>query len=254
MMPNLKNNILTWESTMESQAPILTQTLLPGACWSWDLKRGTALSIIDLEGGANISALFLNADAPLERYNMPDTLKAQFTAYLTKGNVLYSDMGRILVSIIEDTCGWHDTLGGHTDAAFTEAKYGFSSYQKDLNKRMKNGRDNFLVELGKFGLGKRDIPVNVNFFSKVTVDDEGTLDFTPKNSHAGARIELRAEMNVRVILSNTPHPLDPSPTYAPKPVELKVTRVPEPTLNDICRVFRPENGRGFQNTEVLFRG
>lgn len=221
--------------------------------WSWVLKRGTALRLIDTEGGANVSALFLNADAPLERYNMPDTLKAQFIAYLTKSNVLYSDMGRILCSITTDTCGWHDTLCGSTDAALTAKKYGASSYQKDRNEFIRNGRDNFLVELGKYGLGKKDLSVPVNFFSKVTVDDEGNLNFQKGNSKAGAMVELRAEMNVLVVLSNTPHPLDPSTVYAPKPVRLEIAKTAAPAADDPCRVFRPENGRGFQNTEALFR-
>src|SRR4051812_30310183 len=99
---------------------ILSETLRGGAMWSWTLKRCTSLRIQDAEGGGNVSALFLNADAPWERYNMPDTLKAQFIAYLTQGNVLFSDMGRILCSIVADTCGWHDTLCGTTDAKLTE--------------------------------------------------------------------------------------------------------------------------------------
>src|SRR3954468_7870333 len=113
---------------------ILNETLRGGAMWSCILKRGTALRMTAMEAGANVSALFLNADAPLERYNMPDTLKAQFIAFLSKGRVLYSDMGRILCSIVEDTCGWHDTLCGATDAKITEAKYGPSTYQQHRNE------------------------------------------------------------------------------------------------------------------------
>lgn len=233
--------------------PILSETLRGGAMWSWVLKRGTALRLTDAEGGANVSALFLNADAPLERYNMPDTLKAQFTAYLTAGRVLYSDMGRILCSITEDTCGWHDTLCGATDARLSAAKYGASSYQEKRNDMVRNGRDNFLIELGKYGLGRKDMPVPVNFFSKVVVGDDGSLDWRAGDSRPGSSVVLRAEMNVLVVLSNTPHPLDPSPAYAPKPVGLEIRRVPAPAADDPCRLSRPENGRGFINTERLFR-
>jgi urea carboxylase-associated protein 2 len=243
---------MTKEKALDGDT-IVAETLRGGATWSWTLKRGTSLRLVDIEGGANVSALFLNADAPLERYNMPDTLKAQFIAFLTKGNVLYSDMGRILCSLTHDTCGWHDTLCGSTDARMTRDKYGASSYQNDRNEYHRNGRDNFLIELGKYGLGKRDMPVNVNFFSKVVVDDEGNLGFRPRNSAPGSFVELRAEMNVLVILSNTPHPLDPSPAYAPKPVRIQVGRAAPPSATDPCRVFRSENGRGFQNTEVLFK-
>jgi urea carboxylase-associated protein 2 len=184
---------------------------------------------------------------------MPDTLKAQHTAFLTRGHVLYSDMGRILVSITADTCGWHDTLGGVTTAASTAAKYGTSSYQKNRNAWFRNGRDNFLVELGKHGLGKRDLSANANFFSKVWVDDDGGMHFAAGHSPAGAAVDLRAEMDVLVVLSNTPHPLDPSPAYAPKPAGLQVYRTSAPGADDFCRNFRPENVRGFQNTEALFK-
>ncbi len=232
---------------------IHTETLLPGAMWSRTLKRGEALRLTDLGGKGNVSALFLNADAPLERYNMPDTLKAQFIAFLGLGNALHSDMGRILCSIIGDTCRWHDTLCGATDAETTAAKYGESDYQRDRNERRRNGRDNFLVELGKYGLGKRDLPVPVNFFSKVTVDHDGNLGYISGNSKAGAYVELRAEMNVLAVLSNTPHPLDPSPVYAPGPIGLSIRRVAAPGPDDPVRNSRPENGRGFINTEALFR-
>lgn len=231
---------------------ILNETLRGGAMWSWILKRGTALRMTAMEAGANVSALFLNADAPLERYNMPDTLKAQFIAFLTKGNVLYSDMGRVLCSITDDTCGWHDTLCGATDARLTESKYGATSYQKDRNEMYRNGRDNFLIELGKYGLGRRDMTVPVNFFSKVSVDEDGNLKYQVGHARAGATVELRAEMNVLVVLSNTPHPLDGFSKYAPPPVRLQIKRVPAPAADDPCRIFRPENVRGFINSEILF--
>lgn len=230
-----------------------SEILRGGAMWSRTLKRGEALRLTDIGGDGNVSALFLNADAPLERYNMPDTLKAQFIAFLGKGNALHSDMGRILCSIIEDTCGWHDTLCGATDAKSTSAKYGPSDYQHDRNDRRRNGRDNFLVELGKYGLGKRDLPVPINFFSKVTVDHDGNLGYRSGNSRAGSFVDLRAEMNVLVVLSNTPHPLNPSPVYAPGPIGLAISRVPAPGPDDLVRISRPENGRGFINTESLFR-
>lgn len=232
---------------------VMEEMLRPGAMWSWVLKRGTSLRLTDTEGGANVSALFLNAHAPLERYNMPDTLKAQFIAYLTKGNVLHSDMGRALCSIVEDTCGWHDTLCGATDARLTEAKYGKSTYQAHRNDYRRNGRDNFLVELGKYGLGKRDMPVPINFFSKVVVETEGNLRFLPGNSAPGAMVELRAEMDTLVALSNTPHPLDPSPAYALRPVRLEIRKCAFPGPDDPCRLSRPENGRAFINTEILYR-
>ena len=237
---------------MEETAPILDETLRGGAMRSLVVRRGTLLRLTDLAGGANIAALFFNAADPLERYNMPDTLKAQHTAYLTRGFVLYSDMGRVLLSVVADPCGWHDTLCGVTTARSTAAKYGSSSYQRDRNEFRRNGRDNLLVELGKHGLGKRDLSANVNFFSKVTVDEDGGLHFRPGNSRPGASVDLRAEMDVLAVLSTTPHPLDPSSVYAPSPVRLQVLRAAPPGPDDFCRNFRPENVRGFQNTESLY--
>jgi urea carboxylase-associated protein 2 len=230
------------------------ETLRGGAMTSFVLRRGTTLRLTDPAGGANVSALLFNADMPLERYNMPDTLKAQFTAFLTAGRVLYSDMGRVLCSIPEDTCGWHDTLCGVIGAAKTQEKYGESSYQKLRNAFHRSGRDNFLVELAKHGLGKRDLHANVNFFSKVTVDDAGNLHFVPDASAPGSFVDLRAEMNVLVVLSNTPHPLAPAGEWNPPDVTLAVRETDPPGPEDACRVSRPENIRGFLNTEALFAG
>lgn len=225
------------------------EQLRGGQAFSRVLKRGQVLRLTDLEGGASVAGLFYNAHAPLERYNMPDTLKAQHIARLTRGYVLYSDMGRVLCSITEDTCGWHDTVTGHADATFTRARFGDGSYQKLRNDFYRNTRDNFLVELGKYGLGKRDITPNVNFFVKVVADANGGLHFTPGSSAAGSVVALRAEMDVLVVLSNTPHPLDPRTTYAPKPVSLAIVTGNPAGPEDECRNKRPENARGFELTE-----
>ena len=224
----------------------------PGATWSHVLKRGTALRIEDTEGGANAGALFYNFELPVERLNLPDTLKAQYIARLTEGYVLYSDMGRILCSITRDTVGWHDALGGCSNAKSVLAKYGEATYQECRNDFHKNARDSFLIELAKYGLGPRDLSPNVNFFSKVAVLDDGTLSFVPGQSPAGSNVELRAEMNTLIILNTCQHPLDPNPNYEPKPVNLVVRRVPPPAADDPCRVSRPENGRGFTLTERYF--
>ena len=228
------------------------ETIRGGDTWSHVLKRGTSLRITDLEGGANVGALFFNFEIPVERYNMPDTLKAQHTAHLTKGFVLYSDMGRILCSITEDTCGWHDPLCGHLDAERTRVKYGEAKYQQVRNEFHRNARDNFLIEMEKFGLDIRDMPINVNFFSKVVVRDDGSLKFVNANSKPGDSAELRAEMNTLVILDTCQHPLDPEPSYRPKPVKISVQPMAAPAGVDLCRISRPENERGFVNTEKYF--
>ncbi len=235
-------------------SPLIWEETLPGAAHaSFVMKRGTALRLTDLEGGANVSALFYRAEEKLERYNMADTLKAQHTAHLAKGFVCYSDMGRVLCSVIEDSCGWHDTICGMSDAAQVLAKHGAAPYQSHRNAMHRNARDSMLIELGKWGLGKRDIVANVNFFSKVSADSEGKLIFHPGNSSAGDFVDLRFEMNTLVVLSACPHPLDPNPAYQPRPVRLAAWRCGTPDAQDHCRNFRPENARGFHNTELLFR-
>jgi urea carboxylase-associated protein 2 len=231
---------------------VFEQDLPGGAMWSHVLKRHHTLRLTDVEGGANVGALLYNADLPLERYNMPDTLKAQHTAFVTSGRVLLSDMGRVLCSVTADTAGWHDTLSGHLNAAGTSAKWGAAGYQEKRNAYHRNAHDCFLVELGKWGLGKQDLVPNLNFFSKVSADGEGKLHLVPGASRAGSVVDLRAEMNVLVVLNTCPHPFDPSPTYAPKKVKLTVWRSDPPGPNDPCRTSRPEAGWGFENTERYF--
>jgi hypothetical protein len=228
------------------------ETLQPGASWSHVLKRGTKLRIADLAGGANVGAIFYNFECPSERFNMPDTVKAQHIARLTAGCVLYSDMGRILCSITGDTVGWHDPLAGCSDAALVREKYGEASYQEHRNAYHVNGRDRFLVEIGKWGLGPRDLMANVNFFSRVDVAPDGAMSFHPGNSKAGGIVDLRAEMNVLVVLNTCQHPLDPDPKYDPKPVLLSVLSSAPAGHDDPCRLSRPENARGFTLTERYF--
>jgi urea carboxylase-associated protein 2 len=238
---------------IRSDQIVQDETLKGGNHWSFVLKRGYTLRLTDLGGNANVSALFFNREERLERYNMADTLKAQHIAYLTQGNVCYSDMGRILISITADTCGWHDTLCGCSNAALVERKYGLRRYQEWRNDYYRNGRDSFLIELGKWGLGKRDQVANVNFFSKVGVDERGNLGYQPSNSRAGDYVDLRAEMNVIVVLNSCPHPLDPRPDYAPGDVQMTVWKSGPAAVDDPCRLSRPENGRGFANTELYFK-
>jgi urea carboxylase-associated protein 2 len=231
---------------------VLFEELLPGgSMWSHVLKRGTALRLTDLEGGANVGALFYNFENLAERLNVPDTLKAQHIARLTAGNVLYSDMGRILCSITEDTAGWHDPLGGWSTAESVRAQYGELGYQERRNDCVKNGRDSFLTELMKYGLEERDLVPCVNFFSKVTVQRDGSMEWAAC-SKAGDFVELRSEMNTLVVLHACPHPMDAGTRWAPKPVHLAVKRVAAPGPEDPCRTSRPENGRGFLLTERYF--
>ena len=231
---------------------LLNQTIRGGGYWSMVLPRHTSLRLTDPNGGANAAVLFYNADRLTERYNMPDTLKAQHTARLTANHVLYSDMGRILCSVTEDSLGWHDPIAGHSNAEIVLSKYGEGHFQERRNDWFRNSHDLFLVELGKHGLGLRDLVPNVNFFSKAVVERDGSLTFAPNHSTPGSTVVLRMEMNVLVILNTCQHPLDPNPAYEPQPVDLVIHRVPPPAAEDPCRLSCPENSRGFQNNETYF--
>jgi urea carboxylase-associated protein 2 len=234
---------------MPSETILFEEHLPGGGLWSWILRRHHTLRLTDLEGGANVGLVAYNADAPLDRLNLPDTLKAQYTAKLTRGHVLMSDMGHALLSITEDTVGWHDPLGGHGNAALVRQKYGERTYQQARNNWYRNAHDNFLVELGKHGLGARDLVANVNFFSRLDADGEGRLTFRADHSKPGDFVDLRAEMNVLVVLNACPHPLDSKADYAPKRITLTVLQTPPPAADDYCRNFRDENQRSFTLTE-----
>ena len=232
---------------------ILWDEIIPGGNhWSGLVRRGTALRLTDLNGGANLSALLYNAEDKLERYSMPDSLKAQHTAFLTKGNVCYSDMGRVMASIIDDSVGWHDTICGVIDTKMIIAQYGKSSYQTQRNDMFRSGKDGLLIELAKHVLGKRDLTPTVNFFSKVVPDDAGNLSFVANNSKAGNAVDIRFDMNVLLVLSAAPHPLDSKTSYQPSAVKLSAYHVGDALRDDICRNSCLQNGRGFVNTERYY--
>ncbi len=231
-------------------APLLTKTLTHSGMWSGVIGRGRTLRLTDLDGGANVGVLLYHADVPTERYNMPDTLKGQHIFYLRHPYCLHSDMGRILASITSDSVGWHDTVCGCSDAALVAQKYGVKNYQTARNDFHRNARDCFLIELAKWGLGRRDLVPNLNLFSKVVADDAGRLSFVTPHSKAGDHISLRFELDTLVVLNTCQHPLDPDPTYHPRQVRLEVFRTPAVTADDACRHSRPENERAFTNTET----
>lgn len=232
---------------------IFDAVLPPGASWSRVCLRATALTLVDVEGGANVSALLYRASDPLERYCMPDTLKAQHVSRITAGVALYSDMGRVLASVTHDTCGWHDTITGHATAAHVAARWGAVSYQEARNDWRRSARDGLLVELAKHGLGARDLVANVNFFTKVAVGEAGELAFVAGNSAPGAAVTLRFELDTLVVLCSTPHPLDPAPDWNPRPVGLRIEPVDATAPADPVRRACEENERGFAASEAALR-
>ena len=227
-------------STAFDNSLVLWTEIVPGGTgWSTRMRRGNTLRISDLSGSANVSMLLYNAEEKTERYNMPDTLKAQHTAYLTAGHVCYSDMGRVLCSIASDTCGWHDTVCGASTSAGVQARYGEARYQGHRNAMHRNGTDSLINELEKWGLSKRDMAANLNLFSKVQSDHEGRLQFVTAHRAPGQTIDLRFEMNTLVLLSTAQHPMDPNPVYAPQDVALTVWRSGTAGADDPCRLHCP---------------
>lgn len=233
---------------------IYSDVLPGGKHWSMPMRRNHRLRLIDIEGGANVGMLFYNPTNLLERYNAPDTLKCQHTFKLTRGHCLYSDMGRIFCSIVADTHGWHDTVCGTSTKAMVAARWGEASYQTHRNDWQQNGRDSFLVEAAKYGMGRRDLVANVNWFSAVTTDEEGALSFDKSAAKAGASVELRFEMDTLVLFHTCPHPLDPSADYPRRPVQFEILDGLPAAADDLCRTSAPENGRGFENNRLFHAG
>ncbi|MDX2080982.1 MAG: urea carboxylase-associated family protein [Terrimicrobiaceae bacterium] len=229
---------------------LYTKELTGAGMWSAVISRGKSLRLTALEDGANVGMLLYNASNLTERYNMPDTLKGQHIFRLAAPYCLHSDMGRIFCAITEDTVGWHDTVCGTSDADAVRERYGEKNFQVARNDFHRNGRDCFLIELAKWGLGKRDLMPNVNWFSKAVTDEAGKLTFVPNHSRAGDSVTLRFEIDTLVVLHTLQHPLDPDPTYHPRRVELDVFRSEPVTPDDPCRISRPENIRAYENTEA----
>jgi urea carboxylase-associated protein 1 len=197
--------------------------ILPaGRGWSRELRRGQIFRIVDLEGNQAVDTLFFNGQVPEERYSAVDTIREQGNLYLTTGTRLLSSEGRPLLTIVADTCGRHDTLGGACSAESNQVRYALDK------KFMHNCRDSFLLELARLGkgMGKRDLPSNINFFMNVPVTPQGGLSFADGVSAPGRYVELRAEMDVLALISNCPQLNNPCNAYNPTPVRLLVWEAP----------------------------
>ncbi|MCF2528995.1 urea amidolyase associated protein UAAP1 [Yinghuangia soli] len=222
-----------------------------GAAWTVRLNRHRALRLTCLDDGANVSVLMFAAADPLERLNVPDTLKAQMSACLRPPLVLMSDMGRALATLTGSSLDWHDAVTGHSTDAHLDARWGPSDYAADRNAWRRSARAGLLDELAKHGLGRRDLHATANLFTKVVPDgdERGTLAFVPGHASAGDWAELRAEQDLLVVLSSAPHPLDPNPAWAPARIRATVAAVPAPGPDDPARLFRAESGRALAATE-----
>lgn len=234
---------------------VMYQYTLPGgAHWSFKIRRGMQLKLIDMEGGANLGMLMFNPENLLEKYNAPDTLKCQHTFKLHRGHCLYTDMGRVICSITEDSFGWHDTVCGLSNAQHISKQWGERNYQTQRNEWHQNGFDAFLVELAKYGLTAKDIAANVNWFSKTLVDGNGNLSLEENNSEAGNSVTLRFEMDALVLVHSCPHPLKQAESYPYKPVKFEFDKAPAVSEDDYCMNYCEENQRGFHNNSLYYMG
>jgi urea carboxylase-associated protein 1 len=196
--------------------PVLDDVVVPpGATWARVLRRGEMLRIVDLEGKQAVDFLCYDAKNPEERYNAADTMKYAKTVFLTTGHGIYSDMGRRLFTIVADTCGRHDTIGGCCSAESNELRYGV--------KNTPSCRANFLRALAPFGLGKRDIVANLNFFMNVPVAPDGTMGIVEGLSKPGDHVDLRAETDVLAVISNCPQTRNPCNGFNPTPIRVVLT-------------------------------
>ena len=224
-----------------------------GEHFSLLVRRGVNLVLTDVLGAANVGMLFYNPYMLTERYNAPDSLKCQHTFRITRGHCLFSDMGRVFCSVIDDSFGWHETVCGTSNAQQVAKRWGERDYGSDRNDWHQNGYDSFLVELAKYRLDRRALVANMNWFSEVATDDAGNLQLT-RQSQAGDSVTLRFEMDTLVVYHTCPHPLDDSPSYPETRVRLELRHGEPVTEDDVCLNHCPENRRGFENNALYHFG
>jgi urea carboxylase-associated protein 1 len=186
-------------------------TLEPGP-YSRRIARGNHLRIIDLEGQQAVDFLVYDAADPINRYNAANTVKLNRSIYIASGAKLYSDLGEVLMTVAEDTVGHHDTLGGCCSTEVNHRRYGIANTA--------SCRNNFIAALGEHGMGARDIAANINFFMNVPVRPDGSTEIVEGLSVPGDYVDLRAEKDVLVVISNCPQLYNPCSGWNPTPVRL----------------------------------
>jgi uncharacterized protein len=212
-----------------------TESIPPGNYIAQRLKRFDVIRIRNPEATPGAAVFLWNADDVSERYNAGDTVKLQWTSVLTTGRVLFSDMGRVLASITADTGAGHDSIIGPNGPVQA--------------KGARNGRDNLRLAAAKFGMTRRDVGAAISLFSQIRTDEEGRFHYAglpPK----GAMVELRAEQNLLIAVSNTPHALSPVQESSGA-IEIEIGQH-APAADDLCRNFTEEAVRGFENTDREF--
>lgn len=225
------------------------ETIAAGGYTTRRLARGSRLRLIDLQGDACASVLIFNAEMPSERLNVADTVKVQWNAYLGAGKLLLSDLGRVLMSILEDEADTHDAFCGPSNAATNQAKYG----EGRNSGAFPNGRDRLLLGSAKHGLQRRDVHPCVNLFKGTRIGADGTIIPLVGPYETGRAMVLRAEMEVIVVIANCPHVLDPREQWTVTPLRVSAWRGAITPADDPVRTATPEGLRAFLNVEDYFR-
>ena len=206
-------------SKLKPEQAIDRVTVAAGDYYIKVVKQGQTFRILDLEGNQAADTLFYNANNPAERYSAMDTIREQGNIYLTTGTRLLSNEGKLMLDIVADTCGRHDTIGGACATESNTVRYALDK------KCMHACRDSWMLAVAEhedFGIGKRDITHNINFFMNVPVTPDGQLTFEDGISDAGKYVEMKAAMDVIVLISNCPQLNNPCNAYNPTPVEVLI--------------------------------
>src|ERR1700735_2886456 len=197
---------------------IRRETVEPKVRWSARLEPGQTLKLIDTMGQQAIDFLCYGAELPLDRINIPTTVRLNKSLYITKGSKIYSDRARAMMSVLEDTCGYHDTLAGCCSCEIDKVRYRVD--------KTESCRTNFIAELAKWAMSPSEIVSNINFFMRVKFAADGDIRIAEGISKAGDYVVLRAEIPVLVVISNCPQQHNPAAGFEPTPVEVVVTDAP----------------------------
>lgn len=226
---------------------ILSRQRVPGGWYlGLHLRRGETLRIAAAGRASSVALVCWRHDDTAERLNLADTAKLQWTTGIARGRVLFSDMGRVMLSVVEDSCEAHDVLAGGSTATGNAKRYPGAS--------TRNTRDNLVLAAAKLGLDRRDIPPVLTLFAPVAVDEDGALSWREERVRGDDFVDLRAEMDLKVALSVCPHSLDPEPAFDPASVDVVRFDAGPPAPDDLCRTSSAEAVRGFENNAALLAG
>ena len=204
------------DSNLDPKNAVYDEEIRARQPWSKVIQTGQILRIIDLQGNQAVDTLFYNAHDTSERYSAPDTVVRQGNIFITTGTELMSSDGNVMMTVVGDTCGRHDTVGGACSMESNSVRYGLQ--KKHLHACV----ENYLLELSQYEMNKRDLVSNINFYMNVPVSADGTLEIVDGISESGKYVDLRAEMDVMVLISNCPQINNPCNAYNPTPIRLIV--------------------------------